>query len=327
MKMRASWMSAMLMACAFLVFTSCKDDDKDADAGKGTAQFEITDGPSDDADIKSVFVTVADIQVDGKSITGFTKQTVDLKAYQKGSTKVLGTTDLSAKTYSSVTLIIDAETDQSGSTPGSYVLTNDGQKFKLTNSSAASGQIQIQLTKDLEVKNAATSNFVFDFDLRKSLVYSGDATEKYRFATNAGLQSAIRVVAKSNAANIKGTYTEQISSGADQVIVYAYKKGSFNISTETTIQGDDNMTFKNAVASAKIETALSGNTYTIPFVEQGEYELHFVAYTKDNTTNRFVFKSLLQADTMINGSVSTSFNVNAGADISISATIKGLITN
>lgn len=326
MKMKTGWMSAMLLSCALIGFTSCNDDN-DADAGKGTAQFEITDAPSDDANIKSVFVTVADIQVDGKSIEGYTKQTIDLKAYQKGSTKVLGTTDLSAKTYGKVTLVLDVDADQSGSAPGSYVLTQDGQKFKLTNSSATSGQVKVDLTKDWEVKNGVTSNVVFDFDLRKSLVYSGTETERYRFATTAGLQSAIRVVAKENTATIKGTYTEQISSGADAVIVYAYKKGSFNASTETTIQGENNLTFSNAVASAKVETALSGNTYTLAFVEKGEYELHFVAYTKDVATNRFNFKSLLQADTMINGSVTTSFNLNAGADLSVSATIKGLITN
>src|SRR6478736_4724997 len=323
MKMKSSWMSAMLVACAFLVSTSCKDDDG-VDAGKGKAQFEITDAPSDDANIKGVFVTVTDVKVDGASVSGFSKQTIDLKAYQKGNTKVLGTTDLSAKTYSTITLVLDVDANESGDTPGCYVLTQDNVKYKLTSSNASSGKLEIPLNKSWEVKNEATTNVVLDFDLRKSLSYSDDANVRYHFANNTNLQSAIRVVAKSNTGTVKGTYNEQISSGADQVIVYAYKKGTFNASTETQVQGEDNVTFKNAVSSAKVETALSGNTYTIAFLEAGEYELHFAGYTKDNSTNRFVFKSLLQTDTMVNGSVSTSFNINAGADLSVTATVKGL---
>jgi hypothetical protein len=326
MKMKSVWMSAMFVACACVVFTSCKDDN-DSNAGTGTAQFEITDAPVDDASVKSVFVTVADVKVDGQSISGFSKQTIDLKAYQKGTTKILGTTDLAAKTYSHATLVLDLDANESGSAPGCYVLTQDNIKYKLTNANASSGKLEIPLNKDWSVTTGTTSNVVLDFDLRKALAYSDDASVRYRFVNSTNLQSAIRVVAKSNSANIKGTYTEQTASNADAVIVYAYKKGTFDAATETQVQGEDNLTFKNAVSSAKVETALSGNTYTLSFLEAGEYELHFAGYTRDNTTNRFNFKSLLESDVMVNGSVSTSFNLTAGSDLNVSATIKGLLSN
>jgi hypothetical protein len=325
MKMRSGWMNAMLVACAFFVITSCKDDNNDAEAGKGTAQFEITDAASDDANIKSVFVTVTDVKVDGESISGFSKQTIDLKAYQKGNTKILGTSDLKAKNYSTVTLVLDLDANESGNSPGCYVLTQDNAKFKLTNSSTSSGKLEIPITKSWEIKSGATSNIVLDFNLRKALAYSNDASIKYRFANSANLQTAVRVVAKDNTGTIKGTYSEQIASGADAVIVYAYKKGTFNASTEIQAQSEDEVAFKNAVSGAKVETSLSGNTYIIPFLDKDEYELHFAAYTKDNTTNRFSFKSLLQSDTMVNGSVTTSFTLNAGNELSVAATIKGII--
>jgi len=325
MKMKSSWMSAMLVACAFLVFTSCKDDDDgDTSGSKGQVQFQITDAPSDDANIKSVFVTVADIKVDGQSVSGFTKQTIDLKAYQKGNTKVLGTSDVAAKSYSNVTLVIDTETSDSGTSPGSYVQTQDGAKFKLTNSSVSSGKLEITLNKDYTIQTGAKSTSVMDFDLRKALTYSTDATTKYRFATNSNLQSAVRIVSKENTGTIKGTYSEQAASNADLVIVYAYKKGTFT-ATETQAQGEDNIAFKNAVSSAKVDINLSGNTYVLPFIDAGEYELRFASYGKDALSDRFIFKSLLQSDVLVSGSVSTSFTVQAGNELSVSAVIKGII--
>src|SRR6267142_4932408 len=116
-----SWTKAILFGSAMLMLPACNRSNEPM--GKGEAEFQITDAPSDDASIKGVVVTVADIMVDGKSISGFAKQSIDLKAYQEGNTKLLGTAQLDAKAYNSITLVLDADADASGNSPGCYVLT------------------------------------------------------------------------------------------------------------------------------------------------------------------------------------------------------------
>ena len=85
-----------------LLVVSCSKDNTTNPNSTGTVSFEMTDSPPDDANIQGVFVTVAAIKVDGKAIDGFSKTTIDLTAYQRGDTKVLGSTTLNANTYSNV---------------------------------------------------------------------------------------------------------------------------------------------------------------------------------------------------------------------------------
>jgi len=73
------------------LFTSCELIEPPVEL-TGTAAFEITDAPIDDGNVKGVFVTVTDVEIDGKSIELASKQTIDLLAYQNGDTKQLGNT-------------------------------------------------------------------------------------------------------------------------------------------------------------------------------------------------------------------------------------------
>jgi hypothetical protein len=319
-KTRFNWLKAVMFGCAVTMFAAC--DNSDEPMGKGEVEFEITDAPSDDANIKSVMVTVADIKVDGKSIAGFTKQTIDVKAYQEGNTKLLGNTQLDARTYNNVTLVLDLDTDANGNAPGCYVLTKDDAKFKL---SSASGKKNLLLTHSWKVSNNAKTKIVMDFDLRKSIRYSENEALRYQFVSDNSLKAAIRVVAKENSGTIKGSYQNDSDVEAEKIIVYAYKKGTFNASTETQPQGEDGILFAKAVASAEAKETLSGSSYTLAFLEQGEYELHFVAYQKNTETGRFTFSSELDAETTVDGSVGNIIKVNAGASVSISARIKGLL--
>ena len=99
------------MSCLILILAACNEDDA-APRNMGSVQFEITDAPIDDASVKSVFVTVADIKVDGQSISGFNKTTIDVLAFQNGNTSFLADTELEAKTYTDLTLVLDFENDE-----------------------------------------------------------------------------------------------------------------------------------------------------------------------------------------------------------------------
>ncbi len=306
------WNSVVLIFLLSLV-TACH---KDEPVGVGEAEIQLTDAASDDASIKSVFVTVAEVRVDGKAISGFTKQTIDLTAYQEGNVKSLGTTQLSSGVHNQITFVLDVDHDADGNAPGCYAQTVDNAKYKL----GAAGNIEIAVNKAWSVAANSTSTIVADFDIRKAIRWSTDNSIRYAFVNGTNLQASIRVVDKMRTGTMNGTYSEQNSSNADKIIVYAYQKGTFNASTETQAQGDDAIYFKNAVTSAEVK-GITTQYYKIAFLESGEYELHFAAYHQDASTGRYTFQSMLSAQTKVNGSVADFITVSANATVTISSVI------
>ncbi len=308
-------LSALLVG-AVLLFQGCSKNDNAM--GSGDAEYQITDAPIDDANVNGVFVTISDVQVDGKSISGFTKQTIDLKAYSEGNTKLLGTSHLDAKSYSNLTLVLDNNTDASGNSPGSYVLS-DGTKYKLSNNATTS----IVINNSWNVTKNAKSTVIIDFDIRKAIHAMSDAAVRYNFVSNDNLQSSVRIVNQDKAGTISGTYSEQVNTNADKIVVYAYKKGTYNAGTETTAQGDDAIMFKNSVTSAEVKGSLTAKTYKLAFLEAGDYELHFVSYKKDEN-NHFVLQSALQSNTTASGSAGNLVTVQTGVTANASSTITSL---
>ena len=313
------WMKGLLMVSAIALLSACNDDSEPA--GKGEAQFEITDAPVDDANVKGVFVTVADVKVNGNSLQGFSKQTIDLKAYFEGKTKVLGTGEFDARSYENVVLVLDLESDENGAAPGCYVLDQNDTKHQLK--TTASGTTEVVVSKPWSVTRDATTNIVLDFDLRKAIRYA-DASG-YSFVSDNNLKAAVNLMTKAKTGTIKGSYEESSNSDADKIIVYAYKKGTFDAATETTAQGDDALLFANANSSAVVRQTITGNEFTLAFLEEGEYELHFVGYTRDTNTGRYTFEGQLQSETSVNGSVANLVTVKAGVTVNVSAVITGLL--
>ena len=307
----------LLIAPAVLLFamslTSCKKDD-DANSGSASTTIKVTDAPLDDVNVSGVFVTIAEIKVDGQTVQGFTKTTVDLAAYQNGSTKTIGTFNLEGKTYSSITFVLDFDADASGNAPGSYVLTTGNVKHKLTTTSNI-----IIVTKNYTLQSNASNSIVADFDLRKMIVaQTGTPADQYDFATSAELQNDVRLVVETNAGKISGTLTDGIS-GSAKVVAYAYKKGTYNRTTEMAGQGSSNVQFKNAVTSALVGT---GGAYQLSFLESGDYEIHFASYKDTNADGKFELVGTLVVlggggldilNLLVNINATVSVNVTASA--------------
>ncbi len=317
---RMNWLKTFLLV-SMAIFASCSDDD--SAVGKGEVKFEITDAASDDANIKGVMVTVADVKVNGTSIQGFTKQTIDLKAYSEGNTKLLGNLQLDAKSYSNLVLVLDLDQDANGNSPGSYVLTNDDVKYQLK--STTTGKAEIALNKTWSVASNATTRVIMDFDLRKAIKYSDDGSVKYSFVSDENLKAAVRVVTDTRSGQIKGSFKNESDVEAEKVVVYAYKKGTFNADVETQPQGTDAITFRNAAGSAEVKQSITGSSYTLAFLEEGDYELHFVAYNRDAATGRFSYNAQLQSETSVNGSVADIIQIRGGATINIASSAKGIL--
>ena len=313
-----------LVLIAFpLLFTQCDKDKNDDLEPKGKVAFEMTDAPIDDTKVKGAFVTVAEVKVDGKAISNFSgKQTIDLMAYQNGDTKALGLAELETGTYSNVSLVLDYAKDANGNAPGCYVLTEDNLKHSLESSSNASGEIIIN-SGDFIVEENSTTNVVLDFDVRKAIKYqdSPQANDEYDFVTNAELGSSVRLVKKDKTSKIKGSVNDILGMGGDKIVVHAYAKGTFDQSAETQGQGNSNILFKNAVTSSVVA---DDGTFTLAFLEEGDYDLHFVSYQDNDNDGRLEVKGMLEVTSL------TSLNflgieLDAGLDVEVDVSVIGVI--
>lgn len=315
------WIKALAFGCAVVLLISC--DDTNEPGGKGNVQFEITDAPSDDANVKNVFVTVTDIKVDGKSIGGVTKTTIDLKAYTEGTTKVLAlASQFDARMYGNVSLVLDLNTDANGASPGCFIQTVDGTRYKLKNT--ADGIAEMVVSQEFEVVSNATTRVVLDFDVRKAIAYDMNDEVRYKFVSDNELNRSLRMVMKEKSGAIKGTYNESSPMAVEKMVVYAYKKGTFSASTETQPQGETQMYFMNAAGSAEVKPGLNGRGFTIAYLEEGDYELYFASYEKA-PSGRLSFVGVMQAEMNVGGTVGNRITVAAGASVSISTVVKGIL--
>lgn len=312
--------STLLLLLVF--FTQCKKDD--SAQPMGSASIEITDGPIDDTNVKGTFVTVTAVKVDGKEISGFSKQTIDLMAYQHGNTKLLGTTELESGTYSEVTLVLDYEKDASGNSPGCYVLTDDNTKHSLQATSSTTSEVKAS-TGNFEVKEGSTTNIVLDFDLRKAIRHEDapQATDQYDFVSEAELRSSVRFVTKSETGKVSGKCTDNLGLAGDKIVVYAYKKGSFEKQAEMQGQGASQITFSHAETSASVDA--QGN-YTLAFLEAGNYELHFFGYEDKDNDGQMEIKGELELSLLGNlGLNLNNLSVAANANVSLTVSVLGLL--
>lgn len=304
----------LLFSMVFAV--SCSEDDgENSNSETYNTTFKITDAPIDNANVSAVFVTVTDVKLDGKSLEGFTATTIELSALVNGKTQTLGNLDLTAKTYSSLELVLDYEKDVQGNAPGCYVEMANGEKQQLESSANS-----IKINDSFEVVAATANTIIIDFDLRKSVVESEASTAgQLTFATAAELGNAIRTVNEEDTGTIKGS-VDKGQDNSDKIIVYAYKKGTFNAETETQGSGSSNVTFSNAVTSAEVSGLT--NAYSLNFVEEGEYELVFVGYNENQNSGNVELAAILEAES------STGLNLGAlsltsALQLNVNVTITG----
>lgn len=301
------------IALSMFIFTSCQKDD-DNDDMQGSIQLEITDAPVDDANVRAVFVTISDVKVDGQSLVGFNKTTIDLMTLQNGITSDLVKADLDANSYSSVTLVLDYESDESGNPLGCYLETLDGTKHTLISS-----DLDVQIDYDFDVRSNSTTNLVVDFDLRKSIKRSSGSGSQYSFVGNTEMNKALRIVAKNKTGTILGNCNDQVVNNA-KVVVYAYHKNDLNVNNEIEGSAQSNLKFYNAVSSAVVD---DDGSYELHFLEEGTYELYFAPYRR-NMNGELVLNGTLIMDLLSDVNLS-SINVAAAASTTVNINITGIL--
>ena len=322
-RMKSLKLSLLLLLVSFAFVQCTKDENPDTNNpdAEGTLQVEITDAPIDDANVSGAFVTVAAVKIDGEDFAGFTgKQTIDLMAYQNGNVKGLGLGKLKAGTYSKISLVLDHATDASGSSPGCYVATTDGKKHDL--SAGSNANQEIALTQgDMTIEEDMTSTVLIDFDLRKTITSDdGGSGSDYKFVTTAELETGLRKVEKEMTGTVDGK-CDNASSFSEKVVVYAYQKGTYDKDVEASGQGSSQIQFKNAVSSAEVQ---ADGSYSLNFLEEGDYEIIFVGYKDADNDGRFEVAGNLTLD--ITGSLNlNSISVGAQSTTTINVLATGIL--
>ncbi|MDV7186606.1 DUF4382 domain-containing protein [Lutibacter sp. TH_r2] len=310
-KLNLKIVASILMLSAFIISCSNDNDEIYSSGEKSDTNFYMTDAPTDNANVKGVIVTVADVKVNGVSIESFSKTTIDLMQYQNGMTKLLGNLELNTGTYSNITLELDNELDANGDAPGSYVLMTDGSIETLQNTSNS-----ININDSFEVLATATNNIVLDFDVRKAIVTEG--TSEFVFVSKSELANSIRIINEVKSGEIKGNVND-IESNSDKIIVYAYAKGTFDSSKETKEQGSG-VLFANALNSASVNSVTG--KYELNFLAEGDYELHYASYKDEDNDGKLEFSTLLEVESVTgldlnNVSVESSLNINISVNLKV----------
>lgn len=294
------------------VFVSCSEDEDDMNSGNPdegyTTGVYLTDAPIDEADVQAAFVTVANVKVNGQAVEGFEKTTIELSSLQNGETTFLGDVELESGTTSSITLVLDNETDASGAAPGSYVLTTGGEKKAL-----ATASNEINISDEAEILASEENQLILDFDLRKAIVSNTEG--EYSFVGDASLSNSIRAVNSFNAGTINGNVEDNGSS--DEMLVFAYQSGTY--SESETEANADGTRFANAVTSAKVG---GDGEFSLHFLEEGDYELHFASYSQSEAG--LTFEGMLEASAISEIDLS-AISVNAETETTVEVSIDGIL--
>ena len=307
-------LSRLGLLLGLILFVSCSEDDSMEETNTGgetnATSVYITDSPVDETNVEAVFITVSEVKINGKTIEGFNKTTLEISSLTQGRTELLGELELEAGMTSDITLML-SETDASENGPGNYVVTNGGEKVEIGSAS------QINVNDQVEIIGDAQNEVVLDFDLRKSLKQDG---ESYSFVSESQLENSIRAVNSMKTGIVTGNVDNTGEADGDVVVAYAYKKGEFEESETST--NSEGVNFSNAVSSSAVSG--SNGEFEIHFLEEGDYELHFASYSDENSDGKLEFSGMVEADTASSIDLS-GFTVEANSEVNLQISFTGLL--
>jgi hypothetical protein len=308
MKKRIIYIASLIL-CFTVLFIQCSKNEF-SNPNAGTLTLKITDAASDDEAIRGIFLTISKIRVNQKPVRNYFPQTVEVSSLRNGKTELLVSKELPAKAYGEITLVLSAFTGKSGNEEGCYVLTKDNTKHNLITDSAQ--ETEITVLKDFELLPGKETVLVIDIDLRKSIIRTKSQNRNYQFVTTEELENALRIVDEKKTGSISGK-VEGNNDEDSETYVLLYRHGEFKASTEGSGSGKSKILFANAVSSAKVEP---DESYSLPFLEEGGYDVLLAAFKRDNT-NEFNFYRFLPTTSRRTGVLLNNVMVKAGMDFKL----------
>ncbi len=286
-----------LSVVAVMGLSSCSDDEDPS--FKGKANVKATDAAVDAENVSAVYLAVDEVQAtangQSKTIVKFdTPKKFNIMAYQNGATYFMGEGDLDAGTYSDLRFITSTSTD-------SYVEMKDGTTKTLDIENGSTTGYKIQGA--FEIAANATTNLVADIDLRKALVTMSDGTFK--------LRSTARVVVEENTGKIKGKVSGS-TDASKRLVVYAYEKGTFD-SSEENAPVEGRTRYEGSINSAIVA---EDGSYTLAFMEEGEYEIIVASYTNQDNDAEMEFEGRMSSSLTVNGILFNTIKVQSSTTVS-----------
>lgn len=270
---------------------SCNNDEP---SSKGYASISITDAAVDAENVSEVHLSVNEIKATSNNETNTVimfdePEEFNLMAYQNGDIYYLGDGELEAGAYSDIRLILSE-------TSPSYIEFKDGSREEIIVPSGTSSGYKIK--GDFVVNAESTVEIVADVDLRKALVLTGEGTYM--------LRPTARLIDVNTTGTIEGTVEGTMISG-EQYVVLAYEAGTYD-ETEDDEPLDGRTRFEGAVNSAHVA---ADGSYTLAFMEPGEYELIVVKYNNIDDDEDLEYLGEVSLDIKINEISRNTVNVSS----------------
>jgi len=231
----------------------------------GTVALSLTDAPTDDANIKGVYVTFdalnyqyEDSNDSWEYVELNESRTINLLDLQDGNTTLLNYVELPAGVIDHVRFVIDTE--------NCYVDLNIGGIQPLEVPSG--DQTGFKAIGGFTIPAGGTVNVTADFDVRKSVTVTGNIEKNVNVTYK--LNPTIKIIDNIEVGEINGTVDLTLDANVSSVVVYTYGDGDWNES-----EVDTEPPFVNAVLS----TTVSDGSYTLPWLTTGDYDL--VVVTQD----------------------------------------------
>ena len=235
------------------------------DNGVATLDLKITDAPVKGAENVVIKFTAVEIKPKGEDAISFAiaDGSIDLlKLPGSIADTLLEGVDLESGDYEWIQLRVDVESGKG--LDGSYInILKDGKimLYELTIPSGAESGLKI--SHSFSVKGGSKTDFTIDFDVRKSIVGSGD---EYK------LKPVLRLVNTAKAGHIGGALKVNYSC-ADKGVVYAYEGNNASL-TDFNLQSSP---VTSSIVGVGNNPGL-GDYFEIGFLPLGNYT---IAHTCD----------------------------------------------
>jgi len=271
-------------------------------SGNGALSLDITDTPVEGA--SQVVVAFTGVDVMGPSgqmhLALASEKTVDLLTLQgNASASLLSGVTVPAGDYQWLRLDVDEA--------NSFVVATGGGKFPLKIPSGS--ESGLKLVSGFTVAQGGSSDFVVDFDLRKSLTLDHGAGGALTYT----LTPALRLTDMQQVGTVSGTVASTLSLGGTLITatdcepaVYVYiGSGIKPEGYDVTVSGGT-----SPLTSAKVSLdATSGDyVYTVSFLAPGTYTLAAVCAGADTTgATTLAFSPAKTATVTANNTVTVNF--------------------
>jgi hypothetical protein len=193
---------------------------------------------------------------------------INLLEWQDGKSISLGDFQLPEGKYTQMRFMLDAAEEQQKpkSNTGCFIEINDVNETLYVPSGSQTG---FKAIGNYEVPRNGIVEMTADFDVRKSIVKSGDGSY-YK------LKPTIKLVVTNEAGTISGTLSNLDANSSYVIYAYDYEAGASTWNDEEANEpAPGEIRFANAVTSSQVK---DGGAYMLTFLAAGTYDLIVAKY-------------------------------------------------